>query len=125
MSAGQAEARYPALRIHSFEVSIEGRIRSVEVNVMRTRIFLFAAVALTATAANADSQSSNTSSNSSSNNGVVRQRVVDTYCENGWCERTVERRTYRDDRKRYRNDRRYRWVQDNYGNWYGVRRDDD
>lgn len=99
---------------------------SAEVKVMRSNIFLFAAAtAFAAGAAQADSQSSNTSSNSSSNNGVVRQSVVDSYCENGWCERTVQRRTYRDDRRRYRDDRRYRWVQDAYGNWYRVRRYDD
>jgi len=96
-----------------------------EVNVMRTKIFLFAAVsACAAGAAQADSQSSNTSSNSSSNNGLVRERVIDTYCDNGWCERAVQRRTYRDDRS-HRGDRRYRWVQDAYGNWYRLRRDDD
>jgi hypothetical protein len=48
--------------------------------------------------AHAGSQSSNTSSNSSSNNGVVRERVADTYCEDGYCERYVVRRVYRDDR---------------------------
>ncbi len=94
---------------------------------MRIKIALFAAAtAFVASSAQADSQSSNTSSNSSSNNGVVRDRVVDTYCENGFCERYVERRTYRDDRSRYRSDRRYRgWHQDAYGNWYRIRRGDD
>jgi hypothetical protein len=87
---------------------------------MNFKIILFAATAcFAATAAQADSQSSNTSSNSSSNNGVVRERVVDTYCEDGYCERSVERRVYRDDR---RGQSRYRWVQDEYGNWYRVRR---
>ena len=82
---------------------------------MRMRIAIFAAAAtFAASAAQADSQSSNTSSNSSSNNGVVRQSVVDTYCDNGWCERSVHRRTYRDDRAGDRDGRRYRWVQDQY-----------
>ena len=57
-------------------------------------------------AAKAGSQSSNTSSNSSSNNGVVRERVDSSYCVNGYCERTIERRTYRDD------DRRPRWPRE-------------
>ena len=88
---------------------------------MQMKIFLFAAAsAFAASAAQAGSQSSNTSSNSSSNNGVVRERVIDTYCEDGYCERTVERRVYRDDRRRGQN--RYRWYQDEYGNWYRVRR---
>lgn len=43
------------------------------------------AALLFAPAAFADSQSSNTSSNSSSNNGFTRDRVVDTYCEDGYC----------------------------------------
>ena len=91
---------------------------------MRIRIAIFAAAtALAASAAQADSQSSNTSSNSSSNNGVVRQSVVDTYCENGWCERSVQRRTYRDDRGRFRAPKG--WYRDSHGNWYRVRRDDD
>lgn len=46
--------------------------------------------------ASAQAQSSNTSSNSSSNNGVVRERTVDTYCDGGYCTRTVERNVYRD-----------------------------
>ena len=49
--------------------------------------------------AHAGSQSSNTNSNSSSNNGVVRERVVDSYCANGYCQRYVARRVYRDDRR--------------------------
>lgn len=54
---------------------------------------------MAASAATAGSQSSNTSSNSSSNNGVVRERVVDRYCEDGYCERSIDRRIYRDDRR--------------------------
>ncbi len=42
-----------------------------------------AGLAMTAGAAGAASQSSNSSSNSSSNNGVLREHVVDTYCEDG------------------------------------------
>jgi hypothetical protein len=53
---------------------------------------------MAASAAKAGSQSSNTSSNSSSNNGVVRERVDSSYCENGYCERYIDRRIYRDDR---------------------------
>jgi hypothetical protein len=60
----------------------------------------------------AGNQSSNTSSNSSSNNGVVRERVDSTYCWNGYCERHIDRRIYRDDdKRRWRHDygpRRYR-----------------
>lgn len=61
---------------------------------------------MVAGAAEAGSQSSNTSSNSSSNNGVVRERVDSSYCENGYCERYIDRRIYRDDR-------RTRWPQNN------------
>ena len=66
---------------------------------------------MAASVAKAGSQSSNTSSNSSSNNGVVRERVDSSYCENGYCERYIDRRIYRDDRgaRWPRNyDRRYR-----------------
>lgn len=59
----------------------------------------WAATFLAASAAQAGSQSSNTSSNSSSNNGVVRERVDSSYCKNGSCERSLERRIYRDDRR--------------------------
>jgi hypothetical protein len=58
-----------------------------------------------ASAAQAGSQSSNTSSNSSSNNGVVRERVYDSYCANGYCQRSIQRRVYRDEP-------RVRWRQD-------------
>ncbi len=61
-----------------------------------------AGLAMTAGAAGAASQSSNSSSHSSSNNGVVRERVVDTYCEDGYCDRYVSRRVYRDDRRGWR-----------------------
>jgi hypothetical protein len=64
---------------------------------MRIELVLFAAAAMTASAAEAGSQSSNTSSNSSSNNGVVVEQFVDTYCEDGYCERHVLRRIFRDD----------------------------
>jgi len=53
-------------------------------------------------AAPAVAQSSNTSSNSSSNNGYVRERVVGSYCDRGWCERTIVRRNYWDDRRQAR-----------------------
>ena len=53
---------------------------------------------MAASAAKAGSQSSNTSSNSSSNNGVVRERIDSSYCANGYCERHIDRRIYRDDR---------------------------
>jgi hypothetical protein len=56
-------------------------------------------VAMAASAAVAGSQSSNSSSNSSSNNGVVRERIDSSYCVNGYCDRYIERRTYRDDRR--------------------------
>lgn len=64
-------------------------------------------VVVTAGAAEAGSQSSNTSSNSSSNNGVVRERIDSSYCVIGYCERTIERRTYRDDDRRPRRPRGY------------------
>lgn len=57
-------------------------------------------------------QSSNTSSNSSSNNGVVRERIVESYCDRGWCDRQVVRRRYWDDRsqsQRWRERERARW----------------
>jgi hypothetical protein len=54
---------------------------------------------MAASAAQAGSQSSNSSSNSSSNNGVVRERVDNSYCVNGYCERYIDRRTFRDDRR--------------------------
>lgn len=58
-----------------------------------------------ASAAKAGSQSSNTSSNSSSNNGLVRERVDSSYCRNGYCERYIDQRIYRDDhRPRWRQD---------------------
>lgn len=54
----------------------------------------------------ASAQSSNTSSNSSSNNGVVRERTVDTYCDDGYCTRLVERNVYRDGSNRdWKDDR--------------------
>ena len=80
---------------------------------MSGRVLLgaLAATFVVASEAQAGSQSSNTSSNSSSNNGVVRERVIDTYCANGYCERTIQRRTYRDDRVRGRRDYRpYRYY---------------
>jgi len=67
-----------------------------------------AASVLAASAAQAGSQSSNSSSNSSSNNGVVRERVDSSYCANGYCERSIERRIYRDDRSRHYERRPYR-----------------
>ena len=64
---------------------------------MRIKLALFAAAAMTAEPGPAGSQSSNTSLNSSSNNGVVRERTVDTYCDNDYCRRWIERVVYRDD----------------------------
>ena len=61
-------------------------------------MLLTGGVMMAASAAMAGSQSSNTSSNSSSNNGVVRERVDSSYCANGYCERYIDRRIYRDDR---------------------------
>ncbi|MDK1373288.1 MULTISPECIES: hypothetical protein [unclassified Sinorhizobium] len=71
---------------------------------MRMELILLAAVAITASAAMAGSQSSNSSSNSSTNNGVVSERVVETDCEDGRCQRYLLRRLYRDDE----GERRYR-----------------
>lgn len=89
---------------------------------MRGCALLFGLAAMTATAAHAGSQSSNTSSNSSSNNGVVRERVADTYCEDGYCERYVSRRVYRDDRRQ----RRYRdYDRRRYDYFRNYQRDDD
>ena len=82
---------------------------------MRIKFVVVAMTGLIASAAQAESQSSNTGSNSSSNNGVVRERIVDTYCDNGYCERTVQRRVYRDDRRSRRDrerQRRYRYDDD-------------
>lgn len=61
-------------------------------------VMLAGTAMLAAGTAYAGNQSSNTSSNSSSNNGVVRERVIDRYCEDGYCERRIQRRIYRDDR---------------------------
>lgn len=60
-------------------------------------MFLAALATVLASAAHAGSQSSNSSSNSSSNNGVVRERISETRCRDGFCERRVQRRIYRDD----------------------------
>ncbi|WP_331374650.1 hypothetical protein [Sinorhizobium chiapasense] len=73
---------------------------------MRIQLVLLAAVTITASAAVAGSQSSNSSSNSSSNNGIVSERVVETHCEDGRCQRYLLRRLYRDDD--YSDDRRFR-----------------
>ena len=67
-------------------------------NAALAAMLLAGGAVMTANAANAGSQSSNSSSNSSSNNGVVRERVDSSYCENGYCERYIDRRIYRDDR---------------------------
>lgn len=82
---------------------------------MLAGLALFAAPAL--------AQSSNSSSNSSSNNGYGRERIVDSYCDRGWCERTVVRRNYSDDRRQARRAWRERrdWDRPRYRNW---RRDD-
>ncbi|MCA1440621.1 hypothetical protein I6F07_10390 [Ensifer sp. IC4062] len=74
---------------------------------MRMELVLLAAVAITAGTAMAGSQSSNSSSNSSSNNGVVRERVFETYCEDGHCQRYLLRRLYRDDEGKRRSPERY------------------
>jgi hypothetical protein len=63
-----------------------------------TTMLLVGGALMAASAAKAGSQSSNSSSNSSSNNGVVRERVDSSYCANGYCERYIDRRIYRDDR---------------------------
>lgn len=76
-------------------------------NAALTAMLSAGGVVMAAATAAAGSQSSNTSSNSSSNNGVVRERVDSSYCVNGYCERYIDRRTYRDDR-------RPRW-RENYG----------
>jgi hypothetical protein len=64
---------------------------------MRMPLVLFAVAAMITGTAQAGSQSSNTSSDSSSNNGVIRERIVGTYCEDGYCERYVQRRVSCDD----------------------------
>jgi hypothetical protein len=64
---------------------------------MRVQLVVFAAAAMTTSMVPAGSQSSNTSSNRSSNSGVVRERIVDSYCEDGICQRYVRHRVYRDD----------------------------
>jgi hypothetical protein len=86
----------------------KGPIRRATVSMKVIRSTALAALAATfmaASAAQAGSQSSNTSSNSSSNNGVVRERVDNSYCANGYCERYIDRRIYRDNR-------RARWPRD-------------
>ena len=91
---------------------------------MRIKLALFAAAAMTASAAQADSQSSNTSSNSSSNNGVVRERIADSYCDSHYCRRSLERRVYRDDRRnRWASERDHRRYRDFY--YRDRHRDDD
>jgi hypothetical protein len=83
----------------------EGEVAMTMKVVRSARLAALAATFMTASTAQAESQSSNTSSNSSSNNGVVRERVVDSYCKNGYCERYHHRRVYRDDRRtRWRGD---------------------
>jgi hypothetical protein len=67
-------------------------------NAALTAMLLAGGAVMSASVAKAGSQSSNSSSNSSSNNGVVRERVDRSYCENGYCERYIDRRIYRDDR---------------------------
>lgn len=74
------------------------------------------ALALLAPAA-ANAQSSNTSSNSSSNNGGVRERIVDTYCDGGWCERREERREYHDGSNRGWEDRGRDWERRDGREW--------
>jgi hypothetical protein len=81
-------------------------------NAVLATMLLVGGAVMAASAANAGSQSSNSSSNSSSNNGGVRERVDSSYCANGYCERYIDRRTYRDDR--YRGDRRDRWPRNYY-----------
>jgi hypothetical protein len=76
-------------------------------NAVLAAMLLAGGAVMAASAAQAGSQSSNSSSNSSSNNGVVRERVDSSYCANGYCERYIDRRTYRDDR-------RDRWPRDYY-----------
>jgi hypothetical protein len=74
---------------------------------MRGALAVLAMAFMAAISAQAGSQSSNTSTNSSSNNGDVRERVIDSYCENGYCQRSIDRRIYRDDmRAPWRYDRR-------------------
>lgn len=85
------------------------------------RIF-YAVIPTMLIAAPALAQSSNTSSNSSSNNGVVRERIADSYCDRGGCDRSVVRRTYRDDgRDRRWRDRAVRGERHDTRRW----RDDD
>lgn len=92
----------------------EGEVAMTMKVVCSALLAALAATFMGASAAQAGSQSSNTSSNSSSNNGVVRERVIDRYCENGHCERSFHRRVYRDDRPaRWRGDykrRPYRYF---------------
>ena len=68
-------------------------------NAALAAMLLAGGAVMAASAAKAGSQSSNTSSNSSSNNGVVRERVDSSYCKNGYCERYIDRRIHRDDRR--------------------------
>lgn len=77
---------------------------------MRLELVLVAAMAITASTALAGSQSSNSSSNISTNNGIVSERVVETHCEDGRCQRYLLHRIYREDdgersyRERYYDD---------------------
>lgn len=71
-------------------------------NAVLAAMLLAGGAVMATSSAKAGSQSSNTSSNSSSNNGVVRERVDSSYCANGYCERYIDRRTYRDDRRERR-----------------------
>jgi hypothetical protein len=83
---------------------------------------LLGTLGLAVGAAPALAQSSNTSSNSSSNNGYVRERVVDSYCDQGYCERTMVRRNYWDDRSQYRRALRERrqWQRERQRRWRGY-----
>lgn len=76
---------------------------------MRIGFVLFAVAAMTTNVAQAGSQSSNTNSNSSSDNGAVREVIVDTYCENDYCERYVKRRVFMEDWSKYRGRDRGRY----------------
>jgi hypothetical protein len=88
---------------------------------MRT-ILGFGVLGLALAASPALAQSSNTSSNSSSNNGYVREQIVDRYCDGGYCERTVVRRNYWDDRSQYRRSAREgrRWQRERLRRWRGY-----
>ncbi len=98
---------------------------------MKSRILILAVLAAaaavaTATAALAGDRRSNVITDRQSHNGYVRERIDDTYCVDGYCERIVTRRAYREGLPRWREARRYRHDRgDDRHTYHRSWRDDD